>query len=607
MGMDRNTVIGFVLLAILLFFYLYLSNKGSQELAVATKRYNDSIALVKVSEKTAMPPAFADSSVKAAAVADTAGFRKSLYGTEKLDTLQNDLLTAVFSNKGGQPRSIKLKKYLSYDSSEVELINSGDKISYPVSLSPNQTAEVSDLFFGKSAVVKNPDGSQSLTYTVTGPSGQMLTHEFLLKTNDYAIDWNIQAQGMQQLFAQGHLNLRWQSKPTKLQKDVSYERLQTNIGFYEDNSFDYILSKTEKRFEKPVQWVSISQQFFNRVLRAKNSFSGGEVHWKKETSDSSILLASVEVNLQAKFPAGATSTLPLQLYYGPNEYNILKTVGPGMDRIVNLGRDMYAFVRPINVYIIMPVFDFFKRIIANYGLAILLLTFFIRLCTSPLLYKSYLSGAKMKVLRPEMDKLKKKLGDDQQAYGMEQMKLFREAGVNPLGGCIPGLLQIPIFFALYSFFNSNIDLRGKSFLWSHDLSAYDSILNLSFSIPFYGSHVSLFTLLAVATSFLISLYGMSNAPDQNNPTLKYMPYIFPVLLLGFFNKLPSALTWYYTVSNVITLLMQFVIQTYIINHDKILAKIEETRKKPKVKSKWQERMEQIQQSQKGLPSKSSGK
>jgi YidC/Oxa1 family membrane protein insertase len=249
----------------------------------------------------------------------------------------------------------------------------------------------------------------------------------------------------------------------------------------------------------------------------------------------------------------------------------------------------------------MPVFNFFKKFIGSYGVVIMLLTLFIRLLTSPLIYKSYLSGAKMKVLRPEMDALKEKHGTDQQAYGMEQMKLFREAGVNPLGGCIPALLQIPIFFALYSFFNSNIALRGQPFLWAQDLSVYDSILDLGFSIPFYGSHVSLFTLLAVVTSFLISLYGMSNAPDQNNPALKYMPYIFPVLLLGFFNNLPSALTWYYTVSNVITLVMQWVIQTYIINHDKILAKIEETRKKPKTKSKWQEKMEQMQQSQQKLP------
>ena len=206
----------------------------------------------------------------------------------------------------------------------------------------------------------------------------------------------------------------------------------------------------------------------------------------------------------------------------------------------------------------------------------------------------------MKVLRPEIEKLKAKYGDDQQQISMEQMKLFREAGVNPLGGCIPALLQIPIFFALYSFFNANVALRGKKFLWADDLSQYDSIFNLPFEIPFYGDHVSLFTITATVTSLLISLYSMNMTPDQSNPVMKYMPYIFPVILLFVFNSLPSALTWYYTVSNIITLVLQFVIQNYIINHDKILAKMEENRKKPKTKSKWAERFEQMQEAQKKM-------
>jgi YidC/Oxa1 family membrane protein insertase len=256
------------------------------------------------------------------------------------------------------------------------------------------------------------------------------------------------------------------------------------------------------------------------------------------------------------------------------------------------------------------VFNFFAGLVSNYGWVVLLLTLFIRLVTSPLTYTSYLSGAKMKVLKPELDGLKKKFGEDQQGFAVEQMKLFREAGVNPLGGCIPALLQIPIFFALYSFFNSNIALRGQSFLWSHDLSTYDSILNLPFTIPAYGNHVSLFTITAVLTSFLISIYNMAMTPTQDNPALKYMPYIFPFMLLFIFNKLPAALTWYYTVSNIITLLLQYVIQHYIINHDKILADIDLKRKAPKKKSKWQERYDEMLESQKkiqDLKSKSDGK
>nr|HPZ87675.1 membrane protein insertase YidC [Flavihumibacter sp.] len=287
---------------------------------------------------------------------------------------------------------------------------------------------------------------------------------------------------------------------------------------------------------------------------------------------------------------------------GPNDYKILRNIGVDkMDKIVNLGQGIYSFVRPINQYIVMPVFDFIKKFFSSYGIVIALLTIFIRLITSPLVYTSYLSGAKMKALRPEIDQLKAKYGDDQQTFGLEQMKLFREAGVNPLGGCIPALLQIPIFFALYSFFNSNVALRGQSFLWAKDLSTYDVIAQLPFSIPLgFGDHISLFTITAVVTSFAISLYNMNMTPDQNNPMLKYMPYFFPVFMLFFFNRLPSALTWYYTVSNLITLALQFVIQNYIINHEKIVTQLAENRNKPKTKSKWQQKMEEMQASQKKM-------
>ena len=207
----------------------------------------------------------------------------------------------------------------------------------------------------------------------------------------------------------------------------------------------------------------------------------------------------------------------------------------------------------------------------------------------------------MKVLRPEIEQLKAKYGTDQQQISMEQMRLFREAGVNPLGGCMPALLQIPIFFALYSYFSSNIDLRGESFLWVKDLSSYDVLVHLPFTVPFgFGDHISLFTLTAVATSFLISIYNMAMTPQQDNPAMKYMPYIFPFILLFVFNRLPSALTWYYTVSNLITLGIQFVIQNYIIDHEKILAQMSEKRKAPKKQSKFQERYQQMVESKKKI-------
>ena len=599
MGMDRNSIIGFVLLGVLLFIYLFISTKNTHELEAQRKHEADSIAIVKA--KQAVTGHAKDTAAMAIRTSDTAtGFNKAIGGAEQLTTVENELIKVVFSNKGGQPVSVELKQFKAYDSTPVKLISPGtdNHLNYSITTAPSQVASVADLYFNPAQVVKNPDGSQTISYQLPAPAGVSLVHQFTIRPNDYLVDWNVVIGNPGALFYQNNFILTWQSQLEKTQRNVSYERRLAGISYYEDNQFDYMVAKTERTLDKRVQWLAVSQQFFNMTLIAKDGFSSGIIHLAKETADSSTGVERAEVSLQAKIPVLASTVLPMQIYYGPNDFHILEKQAPGMTHIIDLGRGMYSFVRPINVYVIMPVFGFFKQHIASYGLAILLLTLFIRLFTSPLVYSSYLSGAKMKALRPEIEAMKKRVGNDQQQVGMEQMKLFREAGVNPLGGCIPALLQIPIFFALYSFFNSNIGLRGESFLWSHDLSSYDSILNFGFSIPGYGDHISLFALCAVATSFLISLYGMSMTPDQSNPAMKYMPYIMPVFLLLFFNTLPSALTWYYTVSNVITLSLQFVIQHYIIDHEKILAKLKENRKKPKTKSKWQERLEQMQEAQK---------
>ncbi len=600
MGMDRNTVIGFVLLGLLLFTYLFTATKNNQQLEKQRLQQADSLALVKKMQETLHEKQ--DSvKIKVESGDSLTGFNKAIGGSEKLLTVENDLLKIVFSNKGGQPKEVVLKHFKLYDSSLVQLVDSSlsNRLSYPINTGVNQTAQIADLYFNEASVEKSADGTQTITYSLPAPSGESIEHQFVLHPNSYLIDWNLTATSANQLFSQNNLNLDWHSEMKKTQTYVYYEKRLTNICFSTDNDFDYISSKTEKTFEKPVQWVAVVQQFFNRTLIAKNNFEGGEIHWLREASDTSSLLGSADVRLQAKLPGNA-STLNFQWYFGPNDYYILKKTGSHMDRIVDLGRDMYSFVRPINTYIIMPVFNFFRNLVSSYGIVILLLTLFIRLLTSPLVYSSYLSGAKMKALRPEIEVIRKKVNGDQQQLGVEQMKLFREAGVNPLGGCIPALLQIPIFFALFSFFNSNVALRGQPFLWAHDLSIYDVVVKMGFTIPAYGDHISLFATLAVITSFLISLYGMSMTPDQSNPAMKYMPYIMPVMLLLFFNRLPAALTWYYTVSNLITLILQFVIQNYIIDHDKILAKLQANRTKPKTKPKWQERFEQMQETQKKI-------
>ena len=594
-SMDRNTVIGFVLLAVLLFLYLFLSTKSSQDLQKQKQASEDSIAAVKRVQDSIRIAT--DTSITRATTADSV---IKPAAKEESFVVENELLKINFSNKGGQPQRVELKNNKSFDSTPVVLAGSAfDKISYAVNTGQGQAAQVGELFFQPGVVTKNADNSQTVSFHAD-VTGGTIVHEFTLRPGSYMIDWNIQMNGADKLLTQGAFNLIWQSQVMQREKDVVYERQHTNICFYEDGDFDYILSRDQKTFEKGVQWVSVAQQFFNVTLVGKNQFNSGNVSWVKQSADTSREIAKTTANLQAKLPLGALANVPLQLYYGPNDYQILKQQAPEMDKIVNLGRDFYAFVRPINKYIVMPIFNFFSSFVGSLGIVIGLLTLFIRLLIVHLTYSSYLSGEKMKVLRPEIEQLKAKYGGDQQQMSMEQMKLFREAGVNPLGGCIPALLQIPIFFALYSFFNSNIDLRGVSFLWAEDLSSYDAILRFPIHIWGLGNHLSLFTILAVATSFLISIYNMNMTPDQSNPALKYMPYIFPFVLLFVFNSLPSALTWYYTVSNVITLVLQWVINTYIIDHDQILAKIDANRKKPKVKPKWQEKFEQMQETQKKL-------
>jgi len=432
-------------------------------------------------------------------------------------------------------------------------------------------------------------------------SGQGIVHRFTIHPGQYMIDWDIEIDGVNRLLTQNSINLLWQNEVKQHEKDIVTEKRETQVGFWTNDDYDYFtLDRTsEKQFDNPLQWLSVKQKFFNTTLVAKNNFNSGNINCT-ESHDSTGVITAATANLKIVLPGEQTALVPLRIYYGPNDYDILKSYDLGMQNVINLGQGIYAFVKYINKWLVIPVFDFFKKFVDSYGIVIALLTIFIRLLTSPLVYTSYLSGAKMKALRPELDILKAKLKDDQQAYAMEQMKVFRSAGVNPLGGCIPALLQIPIFFSLYSFFNATIDLRGENFLWAKDLSSYDTIFTFGFNIPFYGNHVSLFTLLATVTSLLISIYSMSQTPNQDNPMLKYMPYFFPVMLLGIFNGLPSALTWYYTVSNVITLIIQYVIQNFIIDHDKILAQLELNKKKPKTKSKWQQRLEEMQNTQKKL-------
>ena len=602
MNFDRNTIIGFIILAVLFVGYFFYTTKEQQAYQQA-KAKQDSIEAARLpkvdTQARQRDSVIADSIGRNAAAG---GFSNALAGTEQIQTVENDVIKISFSNRGGQPKGVELKKFKGPDSMAVKLAASDfDKLSYTINTGAGKAADITSFYFTGGQVTTSGD-VQTITYQLQSPEGHTIIHQFVLKPQQYMVDLNLMINGVPQLLTGNTLNLTWQNRAVQLQKDLAYEKQQSHIAYREDGDYEdaSAMSSNAESFAKPVNWVGVKQQFFNSTFVAKNNFTSGNLAWTVPTNPADKTVVQAVAEMKVQLPDANSATIPLAFYYGPTDYKILKQYNNEMASMVNLGSGMFSFVKYLNRWIIIPVFDLFRTFTSNYGIVILLLTLFIRLLISPLSYTSYLSGAKMKVLRPEIDKLKAKYGEDQQQISMEQMKLFREAGVNPLGGCIPALIQLPIFFALYSFFNSNVALRGAPFLWADDLSQYDSILHLPFAIPFYGDHVSLFTITAVLTSFAISMYSMSMTPDQGNPVLKYMPYFFPIILLFVFNKLPSGLTWYYTVSNIITLTLQFVIQNYIINHDKILAKMEANRKKPKTKSKWAERMEQMQEQQKKL-------
>ncbi|MBU3713446.1 MAG: membrane protein insertase YidC [Ferruginibacter sp.] len=602
MGMDRNTIIGFVLIGALLIGMFALNSKDRLEYEAQQKKIADSIAAVQAKKNKVPTNVIPNKDSIVEVVKNIGAFKTS--EKEKTDTIENEVLKIVFTNKGAQPLTVELKKFKKYDQKLVVLRKgSFNRFGYRIKSGENQTTLTDNLIFKPEPVVVNKDGSKTLIFIAADSSNQhRIIHQYTIRPKDYMIDFEIKMDGADQLLSANTIHFDWYTELPQIEKDHKYESSQTHFCYLKDNSFDfnYLGSGDRVELKEKVEWLSAKQQFFTSTLIGKNKFNDVVTKWEVPKDTNGQYIAQFQTSGQYAFQPGRNISLPLQLYFGPTDYNILKSYGNQQENIVPYGTGIFSFVKYINRHLLLPVFDFFQKYISSMGIVILLLTLFIRLLTSPILYKSYLSGAKMKVLKPEVDALREKFKDDQQAFGMEQMKLWRSAGVNPLGGCLPALLQIPIFMSLYYFFQSNIDLRGKSFLWASDLASYDSILNFSFNIPFYGNHISLFTLTAVLTSLLISIYSMSNMQGNTNPMMKYMPYIFPVLLLGVFNGLPAALTWYYTISNTITLILQIVIQKYIIDHDKIMAQINENRKKPVKKSKIQERIEAMQESQRKL-------
>ena len=495
MGMDKNTIIGFSLIGLLLFGMMFMNSRNEKAFKETQKHIADSLAAIKPKVDTSANATAKLDVLKTDSILktkQTVGFVQDSV-KEQLVTLENDVLKITFNTKGAQPAIVALKKYTRYDSTLVTL-QSGtfNKFSYEINNSIGGTVKTENLVFAAMPIITNADSSKTISFTAKDITGaREITHQYTIKPNNYMVDFNIVTKG-ENLFTQNIMGINWQVETEQVEKDSKYELTQGHIGFVTEDNYDFenAFKDDSKAFSKKTDWIGAKQQFFITALAAKNKFESGNVEWKAKT-DSDKYLFRTTANM--KLQAGSNGNTALQLYYGPSDYNVLKNYNNKMENLVPYGTGIFAFVKYINRYFLLPVFDFLRSHIASMGIVILLLTLLIRLITSPILYKSYLSSAKMKVLKPEVDALKAKFtpkgGElDQQAFSMEQMKLWKSAGVSPLGGCLPALLQIPIFMSLYHFFQANIDLRGKSFLWSNDLAAYDSILKLPIDIPFYGDH-----------------------------------------------------------------------------------------------------------------------
>jgi YidC/Oxa1 family membrane protein insertase len=603
--MDRNSIIGFVLLLALGAGYIFWNNhEQSQYQAQVAKMRTDSLALA-LKQHPVTPQ-----SATAAVTDTTAKFVDSTLapafrgGTASDVNISNGALTVTFSTKGGFPTDAVLADFKTSQGGPLHIFKgtAGNKLSFNIPVNGKTVA--TDQMSFTPQVTSLPDGAKQLRMTAVVANGQSVVLDYTLPAKGYSMSANLRLIGLQtDLGTVQSIPVVWNTEMLHTEKDLKNERMNMQIHYQKkDGSHDYFtVSRTPtKTIDEPVHWIAIRSHFFNSTLIADEGFKTGDFNGK-EPADSGIVATNTS-NFQIPVKASNDFQFAFKWYMGPNDYKILKAQNIGMDELIQLGVGPFFFVKYISKWMIIPLFDFLSTFISSFGIIIICLTLIIRLLTSFFTYKSYLSTAKMRVLKPEIDELKAKHGDNQQQFGMEQMKLYRTAGVNPLGGCLPMLLQMPFLLSVYYFIPTAIQLRQSSFLWSHDLSTYDSIMKLPFTIPFYGDHVSLFTLMMTVSSLFLAVYNkqMTAAPsgnDANAQMLKYMPYIMPILFLGWFNSLAAGLTFYYTFSNCLSILQQFIIQKFVINEAKIHAKIQENKNKPASTSKWQQRLDEMQKGQ----------
>ena len=522
-------------------------------------------------------------------------FGLTTIGTQKFVTLENKDIRVKLSTQGGRVYSVELKDFKTFNKKPLVLFD-GDKNHFGLTVNAgNSTLNTDKLYFTPTAgdlqVAEKDSGSVTmrLNYSAT----QYIDYIYSLKGTGYKVGLTIKSTGLDQVIANSStININWISSARRQEKDLEQERRYSTVSYNNtDNQNDYLSESKDDQKEisdKKIQWVSYKAHFFSSGLIAKQGFNKSNVSVNTDVADTADVKQMSASLVLAK---NADGTFPMEFYFGPNRFSTLQDQGYGLEKQIDLG---WGPLKYINRFAVLPVFNVLKKFNWNYGLIILALTIVLKLVLSPLTYKSYLSMAKMRVLKPEMDEIKEKVGDDNPTLlQQEYLKLYKKAGVNPLGGCLPLLIQMPIVIAFFRFFPSLFELRGQGFLWMHDLSTYDSIVNFP-NIPFIGNHLSLMCVLMTISTLIYTYFNnqISGASGQ----MKYIGYITPIIFLGALNSYPAGLNYYYFLANMMTFLQQYIIRL-MVDDKKIHAQIQENKKKPADPKKktggFQARMEEM--------------
>lgn len=505
-------------------------------------------------------------------------FGAATVGTEKMVTLENKDLRIKLTTHGGRVFSVELKNFKTYDKKPLILFD-GEHNHFGLNFTAgNNSINTDKLFFTPNInhLQVSEKDSGSVTMRLNYSATQYIDYVYSLSGTGYKVGLTVKPTGLDQVIANINLfNLNWEANLRKQEMDMAQERRYSTL-YYIDNetAVDYLSETKDDQKEiadKKLQWISFQAHFFSDVLIAKQGFNKSNLSISTDVSDTTHV-KQMKANLA--IARSTDGTYPMVFYFGPDKYNLLKTQGYHLEKQVYMGPGFLAY---INRFSVLPVFNFLSKFTSNYGLIILALTIILKLVLSPLTYKSYLSMAKMRVLKPEMDEIKTKVGEDNPTLlQQEYLKLYKKAGVNPLGGCLPLVIQMPIVFAFFRFFPSLFELRGQSFLWMHDLSTYDSIITFP-NIPFVGNHLSLMCLLMTLSTLIMTYFNnqVSGATGQ----MKYIGYITPVIFLGALNSYPSGLNYYYFLANLLTFAQQYLIR-YMVDDKKIHAQIQENKKKP---------------------------